>query len=55
MPWGSVTLRPGVSVDWTPTLNEAGNRWGGWVASQSGAMPLLPDAVRLRIEADIEG
>ena len=21
------------------TLNEAGNRWGGWVASQSGAMP----------------
>ena len=23
------------------TLNEAGNRWGGWVASQSGAMPPL--------------
>src|SRR6185437_15379002 len=21
------------------TLNEAGNRWGAWVASQSGAMP----------------
>jgi fructokinase len=37
------------------TLNEAGNRWGGWVASQSGAMPLLPDAVRLRIGAAIEG
>jgi fructokinase len=37
------------------TLNEAGNRWGGWVASQSGAMPLLPDAVRLRIAAAIEG
>jgi len=28
------------------TLNEAGNRWGGWMASQSGAMPALPDAVR---------
>jgi fructokinase len=28
------------------TLNEAGNRWGGWVASQPGAMPALPDAVR---------
>ena len=25
------------------TLNEAGNRWGGWMASQSGAMPALPD------------
>lgn len=24
MPFGSVKLRPGVSVDWTPTLNEAG-------------------------------
>jgi fructokinase len=35
-------------------LNEAGNRWGGWVASQSGAMPALPDAVRLGIEAAIE-
>jgi fructokinase len=37
-----------------PTLNEAGNRWGGWVASQSGAMPLLPDGVRAEIEAAIE-
>ena len=27
------------------TLNEAGNRWGSWVASQSGAMPPLSDAV----------
>jgi fructokinase len=27
-------------------LNEAGNRCGGWVASQPGAMPALPDAVR---------
>lgn len=38
-----------------PTLNEAGNRWGGWVASQSGAMPSLPDAVRAGIEAAIGG
>jgi fructokinase len=37
------------------TLNEAGNRWGGWVASQSGAMPLLPDQVRAAIAAAIEG
>jgi fructokinase len=37
------------------TLNEAGNRWGGWVASQSGAMPALPEAVRAAIAAAIEG
>lgn len=36
------------------TLNEAGNRWGGWVASQSGAMPALPDAVRDAIAASLE-
>ena len=36
------------------TLNEAGNRWGGWVASQSGAMPALPDSVREAITAAIE-
>jgi fructokinase len=36
------------------TLNEAGNRWGGWVASQSGAMPALPDEVRDAIAAAIE-
>lgn len=35
------------------TLNEAGNRWGGWVASQSGAMPPLPDGVRDGIAAQI--
>jgi fructokinase len=35
-------------------LNEAGNRWGGWVASQSGAMPILPDEVRATIAAAIE-
>ena len=28
------------------TLNEAGNRWGAWVASQAGAMPPLPESVR---------
>lgn len=26
-------------------LNEAGNRWGAWTASQPGAMPPLPQAV----------
>jgi fructokinase len=36
------------------TLNEAGNRWGGWLASQSGAMPALPDSVRHAIAAAIE-
>lgn len=34
-------------------LNEAGNRWGSWVASQAGAMPRLPDEVRERIGAEI--
>jgi fructokinase len=37
------------------TLNEAGNRWGGWVASQQGAMPELADGVREGIAAAIEG
>jgi fructokinase len=37
-----------------PVLNEAGNRWGSWVASQSGAMPPLPEATRTGIEAVIE-
>jgi fructokinase len=37
------------------TLNEAGNRWGAWVASQVGAMPELPDEVRAGIAAVIEG
>lgn len=35
-------------------LNDAGNRWGSWVASQSGAMPTLPQGVRAEIEAAIE-
>ena len=37
------------------TLNEAGNRWGGWVASQSGAMPPLTEQVRAAMAAQIEG
>lgn len=37
-----------------PVLNEAGNRWGGWIASQSGAMPALPDNVKAEISAAIE-
>jgi fructokinase len=37
------------------TLNEAGNRWGAWAASHSGAMPALPDAVRTGVAAEIEG
>jgi fructokinase len=36
------------------TLNEAGNRWGSWMASQQGAMPPLPDAVRTRLADSIE-
>lgn len=34
-------------------LNEAGNRWGSWVASHRGAMPALPADVRDAIEAQI--
>jgi fructokinase len=37
-----------------PILNEAGNRWGGWVASQSGGMPPLSESVRVEISAAIE-
>jgi fructokinase len=37
------------------TLNEAGNRWGAWMASQAGAMPVLPDEARAAITATIEG
>ncbi len=36
------------------TLNEAGNRWGAWMASQPGAMPHLPGDVRDGITAAIE-
>jgi fructokinase len=36
-----------------PVLNEAGNRWGSWVASQAGAMPPLSDGKRDEIESAI--
>jgi fructokinase len=36
-------------------LNEAGNRWGSWVASQVGAMPPLPVDVRASMQSMIEG
>jgi fructokinase len=35
-------------------LNEAGNRWGGWVASQVGGMPALLESTREEIERAIE-
>jgi fructokinase len=44
-------LLPGADL---ATLNEAGNRWGAWIASQTGAMPVLPDAVRAGIAAAID-
>jgi fructokinase len=36
-----------------PVLNEAGNRWGSWVASQSGGMPALSEEKRAEIEQAI--
>jgi fructokinase len=36
-------------------INEAGNRWGSWVASQPGAMPPLDEATRDSITAAIGG
>jgi fructokinase len=36
-------------------LNEAGNRWGSFVASQSGAMPDITPETLHRITKDIEG
>jgi fructokinase len=35
------------------TLNEAGNRWGSWIASQPGAMPDITDAQLAGIGASI--
>jgi fructokinase len=35
-------------------MNEAGNRWGGWVASQRGAMPPLDGATLAAINAQIQ-
>jgi fructokinase len=34
-------------------VNEAGNRWGSWVASHAGAMPPLPEEKREEIEQAI--
>ena len=36
-----------------PVLNEAGNRWGSWVASQAGGMPALSDEKRDEINRAI--
>ena len=35
-------------------LNEAGNRWGSFIASQSGAMPEISEETLLRMAAEIE-
>jgi fructokinase len=35
-------------------LNEAGNRWGAWVASQSGAMPEISEELLAEMRAEIE-
>jgi fructokinase len=35
-------------------MNEAGNRWGGWVASQAGAMPHLDEATLSAITRQIQ-
>jgi fructokinase len=37
-----------------PILNEAGNRWGAWVASQSGGMPPLSEETLAAIRAAID-
>ena len=34
-------------------VNDAGNRWGAWVASQAGAMPELTEAERAKISREI--
>jgi len=36
-------------------LNEAGNRWGAWVASQAGGMPPLPAETLERVSGEIAG
>lgn len=38
-----------------PVLNEAGNRWGSFIASQSGAMPPIAPEVLDRITREIAG
>ncbi len=37
-----------------PVLNEAGNRWGAWVASQPGGMPPLPAETLAALAKQIE-
>jgi len=37
------------------TLNEAGNRWGSYVASHAGAMPTITPETLRRMAAEIEG
>ncbi len=36
-------------------LNEAGNQWGAFIASQPGAMPPIPEQARAAIQRKIEG
>jgi fructokinase len=36
------------------TLNEAGNRWGSWIASQPGSMPELAKDVHAEIVAVLD-
>jgi fructokinase len=36
------------------TLNEAGNLWGSWVASQAGGMPAVPDEVLAGMMESVE-
>lgn len=36
-----------------PVLNEAGNRWGAWVASQAGGMPPLRAEILERVSGEI--
>lgn len=43
----------GLDAKGLATVNEAGNRWGAWVASQKGAMPDLSEEMRARIEAEL--
>ena len=38
-----------------PVLNEAGNRWGSFVASQHGAMPAIDAEILRRVTAEIGG
>jgi fructokinase len=35
------------------TLNRAGNRWGSWVATQTGAMPALPEALQNELTLEV--